>query len=46
LEDLGVYELVRRRCKVDISCDAATDLAISAWSDFANAVERGGPISA
>jgi hypothetical protein len=38
-ENLGIYELVRRRCKVIISCDAAADPAF-AFSDLANAVER------
>jgi predicted acylesterase/phospholipase RssA len=38
-ENLGIYELTRRRCKVIIACDAAADPEF-AFSDLANAVER------
>jgi hypothetical protein len=38
-ENLGVYELVRRRCKLIVACDAGADSAY-ALEDLANAIEK------
>ena len=38
-ENLGIYELIRRRCKVIIACDGAADPEFS-FSDLATAIER------
>ncbi|HZI80988.1 MAG TPA: patatin-like phospholipase family protein [Vicinamibacterales bacterium] len=38
-ENLGVYELVRRRCKLIIACDAGQDGAVT-FEDLGNAIER------
>jgi len=38
-ENLGIYELVRRGCKVIVACDASCDEAYS-YTDLHNAIER------
>jgi hypothetical protein len=38
-ENLGIYELVRRRCKVIVACDASGD-ALYGCGDLHNAMER------
>ena len=38
-ENLGIYELIRRRCKLIIACDAGSDPDFK-FSDLGNAVER------
>jgi hypothetical protein len=38
-ENLGVYELVRRRCGLIIACDAGQDGAVT-FEDLGNAIER------
>ena len=38
-ENLGIYELVRRRCKIIVACDASGD-ALYGCSDLHNAMER------
>ncbi|HEV8397252.1 MAG TPA: patatin-like phospholipase family protein [Vicinamibacterales bacterium] len=38
-ENLGVYELVRRRCRLIIACDAGQDGAVT-FEDLGNAIER------
>jgi Patatin-like phospholipase len=38
-ENLGIYELVRRRCKLIVACDASCDEQC-ALTDFHNAMER------
>jgi hypothetical protein len=38
-ENLGLYELVRRRCRYVIVCDAGEDSAL-AFSDLGNAIEK------
>jgi hypothetical protein len=38
-ENLGVYELVRRRCKLIIACDAGQDGGVT-FEDLGNAIER------
>jgi hypothetical protein len=38
-ENLGLYELVRRRCKYIIVCDAAAD-PYAAFGDLGNAIEK------
>jgi len=38
-ENLGIYELVRRRCKVIVACDASED-ALYGCGDLHNAMER------
>ena len=38
-ENLGVYELVRRRCRYIIACDAGEDGAMS-FEDLGNAIEK------
>jgi hypothetical protein len=38
-ENLGLYELVRRRCRYIIVCDASEDPAL-AFSDLGNAIEK------
>lgn len=38
-ENLGVYELVRRRCKLIVACDASCDPGYS-FGDLHNAMER------
>jgi hypothetical protein len=38
-ENLGIYELVRRRCKVIVACDASCD-GNSTMADLHNAMER------
>jgi hypothetical protein len=38
-ENLGIYELVRRKCKVIVACDASGD-ALCGFGDLHNAMER------
>ena len=38
-ENLGVYELVRRRCHLIVACDAGQDGAVT-FEDLGNAIER------
>ncbi len=38
-ENTGIYELVRRRCKLIIACDAAADPSFT-FGDLANAMEK------
>jgi hypothetical protein len=38
-ENLGVYELVRRRCRLIVACDAGQDGAVT-FEDLGNAIER------
>ncbi len=38
-ENLGVYELVRRRCRFIIACDAGQDGAVT-FGDLGNAIEK------
>jgi hypothetical protein len=38
-ENLAIYELVRRRCKLIVACDASCDSAYG-FADFHNAMER------
>ncbi len=38
-ENLGVYELVRRRCRLIIACDAGQDGDVT-FEDLGNAIER------
>ncbi len=38
-ENLGIYELVRRRCKLIVACDASGD-ALYGYGDLHNAMER------
>ena len=38
-ENLGIYELVRRRCKVIVVCDAGSDPGFK-FADLGNAIER------
>jgi hypothetical protein len=38
-ENLGIYELVRRRCRFIIACDAGQDGAVT-FGDLGNAIEK------
>jgi len=38
-ENLGIYELVRRRCRFIIACDAGEDHGLK-FGDFGNAIEK------
>jgi predicted acylesterase/phospholipase RssA len=38
-ENLGIYELVRRRCRVIVACDAGADVGC-ACNDLASAIEK------